>query len=143
MSARKLRIFHKLQIAAHHLQKKADREIATVSELTTAQVAVLWILSKAENQTQRDVAEALGFNESALTAMIGRLVRLGYAEKKRDLNDRRAWAINLTGHGREELGLTSKPFKSVNTLIENEFTTVELENLADYLVRLNTALKDA
>lgn len=141
LSARKLRIFHKLQIAAHHLQKKADREIATVSELTTAQVAVLWILSKAENQTQKDVAVALGFNESALTAMIGRLVRLGYAEKKRGEKDRRAWAINLTTHGRKELSLTSTPFKSVNTTIEDEFTSEELETFAEYLVRLNAALK--
>lgn len=142
MSARNLRIFHKLQIAAHHLQKRADREIATVSELTTAQVAVLWVLSKVENQTQKDVATALGYNESALTAMIGRLARLGYVEKQRDVKDRRAWAINLTPYGRETLGHTSVPFKTVNQLIENEFTTEELEHFADYLVRLNVALKE-
>ena len=62
-------------------------------------------------------------------------------EKKRDEKDRRAWAINLTTHGRKELSLTSMPFKSVNTTIENEFTSEELETFAEYLVRLNAALK--
>ena len=78
MSARKLRLYHTLQLVAHALQKVADREIGNCVDLTTAQAAVLSVLASGEGDTQRHVARALAVNESAVVAMVNRLLRLGY-----------------------------------------------------------------
>lgn len=139
MSARKTRVFHKLQLAAHALQKAADREIMAVTDLTTAQAAILSLLDTQEATTQRAIAAALGQNESAVTAMVNRLQRLGYLSRTRSSKDARIWELSITEEGRSALIDTRKPFGKINALIERELTDQEIERLADYLDRLRRA----
>lgn len=141
MSARKLRLFHRLQLAAHHIQKSADKEIKTAVDLTTSQAAVLSVLSNEEGHTQRDIAKALGQNESAVTAMVNRLLKAGYLNRKRNPADTRAWNLQLTSNGRAALKATQKPFSTINQIIENELSKEEVSQLADYLKRLSAAFK--
>lgn len=141
MSARKLRLFHRLQLAAHHVQKSADRAIASTIELTTSQAAVLSVLANGEGHTQRDVAKALGQNESAVTAMVNRLLKLGYLCRKRSPNDARAWNLQITAVGRTALEATRLPFSRINRIIEKELSKDEVEQLADYLERLSDAFR--
>ena len=68
MSASKSRLYHRLQLAAHRLQKSADRAVLAAAEITTAQAAVLMLVAGGAN-SQREVATQLGLNESAVTAM--------------------------------------------------------------------------
>jgi DNA-binding MarR family transcriptional regulator len=139
MSARKLRLYHALQLAAHGLQKIADREIAAQTDLTTAQAAVLSVIANGEGDTQREVAKALGVNESAVAAMVERLLRLGYLARRRSNVDARAWTLSIRAKGIAALTATKAPFKRVNAMLERELAPHELENLAAYLERLVAA----
>jgi DNA-binding MarR family transcriptional regulator len=142
MSASKLRIYHRLQLAAHRLQKAADRELLAAGGVTTAQAAVLAIVAGAGATTQRDVARQLGLNESAVTAMTARLMRAGLMERKRDEADARAWRVTVTREGRAVLKRIEEPFGRINRTLDSVADGDDLTRLAGMLTRIATAFAD-
>ena len=109
MSASKHRVYHKLQVASHRLQKAADRAIIAAAGITTAQAAVLSIVASEGSASQRSVARKLGLNESALTAMTTRLRNLGLLDRLPDEVDSRAWSLRLTAPARRGTGCSRAP----------------------------------
>lgn len=142
MTAQKTRLYHRLQIAAHRVQKAADRAVLAASAITTAQAAVLAVVSAAEPVAQRTVAEQLGLNESAVTAMVSRLMKLDLIERTRDESDARAWRLSLSRDGRQALRRIERPFREINAVIEAVLSPSEIVQLCDFLTRLGTAFDD-
>lgn len=99
MSAKKLRFYSRLQLAAHALKKISDRQLLDVAGVTTAQWSALVYVASAETVTQTSLAKELGLNDSAITAMVRRLVDLDFLERVRDEKDGRAWLLKLTKSG--------------------------------------------
>jgi DNA-binding MarR family transcriptional regulator len=141
MSASKLRLYHRLQLAAHRLQKSADRALLSAAEITTAQAAVLSLVARGA-VTQREVATQLGLNESAVTAMAQRLLGMGLLERVRDEADARAWQLRLSGDGRAALKRIEQPFKGINQTIETVLDPDEITHFADYLQRIAATFDD-
>ncbi len=131
--ASQLRIYHRIQLVAHRLQKAADRAALETAGITTAQAAVVAVLAAAGPCTQRTVAQRLGVNESAVTAMINRLLTLGFVERSRDPVDARAWRLRLTRSGRAAMKRVAEPFASINARLERALD-------ADALMRFAGAL---
>lgn len=136
MNASKLRVYYRLQVAAHALQKAADRVVSAAAELTTAQAAVLTIVAAGGAVTQREVAIALHLNESAVTAMVMRLVQRRLLERVRSQDDPRAWHLSLSKRGRAALGASRAAFATINRRIESQFSQREIARLVAYLNRL-------
>lgn len=107
MSAKKLRFYSRLQIAAHILKKRSDRRLLEVAGVTTAQMSALVIIESEETTTQTRLATELGLNDSAITAMVRRLIDLKLVARVRDDNDGRAWLLKLTKFGLEAVEATS------------------------------------
>ncbi|MGO9357473.1 MAG: MarR family winged helix-turn-helix transcriptional regulator [Xanthobacteraceae bacterium] len=139
MSASKARIYHRLQLAAHRIHKSADRAVLEAAAITTAQAALLAVVAASDAATQRGVADQLGLNESAVTAMVGRLLKLGLLERERDDTDARAWRLCVSGEGRAALKRIEKPFRQINQAIEAVLEPEEIARLADYLARIGKA----
>jgi MarR family transcriptional regulator, organic hydroperoxide resistance regulator len=139
MSASKLRIYHRLQLAAHRIQKAADRAVLQASGVTTAQAAVLAVVAANREATQRSVARQLGINESAVTAMVARLMDMRLIERVRDDEDARTWRLHLTAEGRAGLKKIEGPFRTINARLEAALDASELEHLSDYLGRIGEA----
>jgi DNA-binding MarR family transcriptional regulator len=139
MSAQKARLYHRLQIAAHRIQKAADRAVFDAAEVTTAQAAVLAVVALHEPAPQRRVADELGLNESAVTAMVGRLLKLGLLDRVRDDEDARAWKLSVSEDGRAAMKRIDKPFRGINETIEKTLSEREIALLADCLARLAVA----
>lgn len=142
MSASKTRVYHRLQLAAHRIQKSADRAVLAAAEITTAQAAVLALTSAGAPVTQREVATQLGVNESGMTAMVRRLLDMGLLERVRDEADARAWRLRPSDDGRAALKRIEPPFKRINQTIETVLKPDEIANLADYLKRIASAFDD-
>jgi DNA-binding MarR family transcriptional regulator len=142
MNANKLRLYHRLQVAAHAVRKAADRVVLEAAGVTTAQAAVLTIVAAGENVTQRDVAGALRLNESAVTAMVTRLAKLRLLERARSGTDSRAWRLCLTNAGQAALRASRGSFASINARIEGELSRQEIKQLASCLDRLSAAFQD-
>jgi DNA-binding MarR family transcriptional regulator len=141
MSASKSRLYHRLQLAAHRVQKSADRALLAAAEITTAQAAVLTLVARGA-VTQREVAAQLGLNESAVTAMAQRLLGMGLLERVRDEADARAWQLRLSSDGRATLKRIEQPFKGINQTIEGVLNAEEITRLADYLQRITSAFDE-
>jgi DNA-binding MarR family transcriptional regulator len=141
MSASKSRLYHRLQLAAHRLQKSADRAVLAAAEITTAQAAVLMLVTGGA-VSQREVATQLGLNESAVTAMARRLLGMGLLERVRDEADARAWQLRLSDGGRTALKRIDLPFKRINQTIESVLSPEEIAHFADYLRRMAAAFDD-
>lgn len=107
MTARKLRFYSRLQIAAHALKKASDRRLLEVAGVTTAQMSALAIVGSEETTTQTRLAKELGLNDSAITAMVRRLIDLKLVERVRDDSDGRAWSLKLTKFGSEAVKKTN------------------------------------
>jgi MarR family transcriptional regulator, organic hydroperoxide resistance regulator len=143
-SASKTRLYHRLQLAAHRVQKSADRAVLRAAKITTAQAAVLSVVVASERPvTQRVVADALGLNQSAVTAMTNRLLRMKLLERERDDADGRAWRLRLSEAGRAALRRIEQPFRRVNQTLEAALKPDEIARLADYLGRIGTAFDEA
>ena len=142
-SARELRLYHRLQLSAHAMAKHSDRHMQLAVGMSTAQVAVLSVVAAGASVPQRDVARALGVNESAVTGMVGRLERAGLLSRHRHARDGRSHALELTTEGRRALARSARAFASVNEAIEETLSSGEMAVVADALERLTAAFDGA
>lgn len=134
MSAHRHRLYFRLQRTAHILKKAADRRLMAAADITTAQAATLAVIAAEKNGvTQKHVAKTLGQNESAITAMVARLQKLGYAKRQRPPDDARAWVLKVTANGKEALDEMSDPFTDVNRRIDKALGDNSAEEIAAML----------
>ena len=139
MSARTTRLYSRLQQAAHAAMKAADRASLEAAGITTAQAAMLTVTQAGEPITQRSIADQLGLNESAVTQMTARLMKLGLIERTRDAEDARAWRLSLTGAGRAALERLRAPFARINAALDAALGDEDAAALAATLVRIAKA----
>ncbi|MFK8048375.1 MAG: MarR family winged helix-turn-helix transcriptional regulator [Halioglobus sp.] len=142
MSASSVKLYWRQQLAAHHMQKFADRELASVAKITTAQIGVLTVISNNKGINQKEVALALGLNESAVTAMVRRLASLDLVKSSASKNDGRAKILALTATGRAVQKNAKLPFDKINKIIESTLSAGEIELLAELLDRLKESFEE-
>jgi MarR family transcriptional regulator, organic hydroperoxide resistance regulator len=143
MSARSLRLYHRLQLAAHLMQKSADRSLRETVGLTTAQAAVLSVLTQQGEASQRDIAGALGLSEASITPMTRRLLELGLIVRRQNPEDGRAWIIQLTATGANASQMARGSLSSVNRTFDNALSEAEATALANGLNKLIAAIDGA
>ncbi len=134
--AKKLFIYHQLQLAAANLRAHADRSAIASAGVTGAQAGVLLAISAKPGSTQRAVARTLGQGESAFTTMVARLISAELVCRQRDQQDPRAWALTLTQKGEEALETIRKDLMEMNQMIAQVLSPQEQADLAQVLSRL-------
>lgn len=139
MSAAQHRLYHRLQLAAQRAKKAADRALVEGEGLTAAQGAVLAVIAAEGGPSQRGVADLLGLNESAMTAMIGRLLTLKVVERRASQEDARAWSLVLTPSGEAALLRIETAFAAINEELGSTLNAQDADRLADYLTRIEAA----
>lgn len=135
-SAAQHNLYWRLQLTAHFMQKRADRNLGSDAGITTAQTGVLAVIAKGQGVTQKDVAKALGLNESAVTAMVRRLIALDYVTRRKSDKDARAKILTLTDSGLAVRKNVRPPFRKINEEIASALSDSEMAQLSDYLERL-------
>lgn len=133
MSAHEERLYFLLQVAAHRLKTEADNALMDVAGLTTAQVAVLNLIASSEKVKQRDLARRLKQNESAITAMVARLMKADLVTRRRSETDARTWMLELTANGKKTLKRAEKPFKAINARLDEALGKKGAKELAKRL----------
>lgn len=143
MSAHRYRLYFRLQRTAHILKKAADRRLMEAAGITTAQAAALAVIAgERQGVSQKHVAETLGQNESAITAMVARLQKLGYAKRQRHPGDARAWVLRVTAKGKEALDAMTDPFRGVNRRLDKALGDNSAEEMAAMLDGIADAFRD-
>jgi DNA-binding MarR family transcriptional regulator len=97
------RLFFLLQRAAHQLRVAADRRCTAVAGVTSAQLGALFVVQERPGVSQQELAAELGQRESAITAMVARLVDAGLLTKRAHALQYRAMALHLSPAGTRAL----------------------------------------
>ncbi len=135
-SAGDVRLYMTLQKAAHTVKKAADQALLEAADLTTAQAAVLAVVHARKHVTQRQIADALGLNESAVTAMVRRLLARGLLVRERSQTDGRAWTLALSNTGENAVAAIRAPFQGINEKIDASLGYDDVRRLASMLTCL-------
>lgn len=130
------RLYSRLQIAAQQLRKVTDRQLVDVAGITAPQLGVLTRVAAAKELNQTSLARDLRLNDSAITAMVKRLVGLELVEKARSESDSRSWVLTLTAKGEKTIELASARMLSINQRIDEEFGPGGLDEFVAKLNRL-------
>ncbi|GIJ68856.1 MarR family winged helix-turn-helix transcriptional regulator [Virgisporangium ochraceum] len=133
------RVFLLLQQAAHRLRLWADRRSVDLAGVTTAQTGALFALHDAPRSTQRELAAALGQRESAVTAMVRRLLDAGLVERHPSPDDHRAHQLALTDYGVETLETVRPLVAEFNAMLRRVLGADGPRALADALRTLRDA----
>ena len=92
----------------HALEGNA-RAMARASNLSQAQLLVLYTLAKNGQEMPRDIARALGVGQATISTQIDKLELRGLVRRERRHSDRRAIWVILTDTGRALLDQTPDP----------------------------------
>jgi DNA-binding MarR family transcriptional regulator len=92
-----------------------------------------------EALTAGQIAEATGLSNSAVTALLDRLERQGFVERRRDQADRRRVTVVSTGKREQELAQAFQPLFQMTQEILSRYRTAELELLIGFMQQLGEA----
>lgn len=89
------------------IREKSNKLIETemsqngIEGIVTSHGDIIYALFKNERMTMAEIANKIGRDKSTVTALIDKLVKLGYVIKERDTEDTRVVYVTLTKKGYE------------------------------------------
>jgi DNA-binding MarR family transcriptional regulator len=125
------RLFMRTQLAAHLVRSVADRRCKDELGVSAAQLGVLFTVVARPHSTQRDVAAALGLQETALVRLVGRMVDDGFLE--REHADGRSYALTVTPRGADAASRARPLVAEVERRLSEGFTDAELDVVERFL----------
>jgi len=140
-----IQAFAKLLRAHAFIVRGLDRELVAVHGLTINDYEVLIRLSRAPDRSMRrvDLAQQVLLTPSGITRLLDGLQRCGYVEKAGCDSDARVVYARLTDVGLEKLEDASRDhFANIQNLFSERFSDEELEQLRDFLERLQPEASD-
>ena len=127
------RFFYLLSHARHRVHKHTDRICQQELGISVAQLGLLFVVTSQPGQQERTLASSLGYNESAITALLRRMEEAGLVERRPDPDDSRVKRIFATTHG-EALAKKARPLlDEFNAKLDEGFTPEELDVAARFL----------
>lgn len=100
------------------------------SDLTLRQVLYMETISRLGHPSFGELAEALGIKRPSVTALVGKLIRLGYVQKAQDDEDRRSFHIIPTPKGEQFTHIHQKIHERVVQLLTDRLSEDEITQLA-------------
>lgn len=104
--------------------------------LNPADLKCLEIARREPDVTAGRIAELTAMSTSAVTAMLDRLEKRGFVERRRDAADRRRVFVHSTGQHERELGEVFAPLGALTAAAMAELSEAELAVIAGFLRRL-------
>jgi DNA-binding MarR family transcriptional regulator len=132
----KLKVFHKIQIAHSALFRAADHRTRNQIGLTTSQLAVLFILSRADGQPITDISKTLAMGKSSLTGLVDRMCTKGLVRRSPSQADGRVINIYLEQSGRQVLEQGARETSQFNSALLAPFSVEEQDTIERFLTHL-------
>ncbi len=118
-------------LAAGAVRTASDRDAIATTGLTSAQLRLLLLIAAAPGCRQRQVAEALGVRESAVTALLTRIRALDLVLRVR--TDGRSFGLHLTEAGHALVRSARAHVSVLEASLAEGFDDTELEVISRYL----------
>ena len=125
---------------ARNMKKQLETKIK-IYDITTSQWAVLKVLSEEDNLTQAEVAEKLAADRATTGAVIDKLINKKLVYRNQCENDRRANRVRISDYGQDLAEKICCEAVKCNSRALGGFNDDEIEQLFDYIQRINNNLK--
>jgi len=97
---------------------------------------ILVALLKAEKLTMKELAEKIDKDKSTVTALVDKLIKQGYVEKTRDIEDNRVVFVTLTENGKALKPMFDKISKDLLSIVYKDIPQDEREVLINTLKKI-------
>lgn len=97
---------------------------------------ILSALLKHERLTMKELADKIGRDKSTVTVLVDKLIKQGYVEKTRDIEDNRVVFVSLTEKGRELKPMFDAISKDLISTVYKGISENEKEELIETLTKI-------
>jgi DNA-binding MarR family transcriptional regulator len=97
---------------------------------------ILVALLKAERLTMKELAEKIDKDKSTVTALVDKLIKLGYVEKTRDIEDSRVVFVTLTRSGKALKPMFDTISEELLSVVYKDIQQSEKEELINTLTKI-------
>lgn len=122
------------QVGAHAAMRFTER-IGEL-DLTPPQVGLLRLVASRPGQSQQALAKQLGTPATRLVPLVDGLEKRGLIERRRNAEDRRLYALELSEDGRVLMGRVAQAAASHDRTITAVLTDDERDTLRDLLAKI-------
>jgi DNA-binding MarR family transcriptional regulator len=137
-SDRRATLTEAISLAIRRSQNRADAYDEAVCEavgINRTDLRCLDIIEQEGEVTAGRLAERAGLTTGAMTTVLDRLERAGFARRVRDAADRRRVLVEVTDKARREVWPYYEPLAELGTELASHYSDDELAVLLDYLER--------
>ncbi|AGK99440.1 MarR family winged helix-turn-helix transcriptional regulator [Clostridium pasteurianum] len=97
---------------------------------------ILVSLLKIEKLTMKELAEKIDKDKSTVTALVDKLIKQGYVEKTRDIEDNRVVFVTLTEKGKELKPMFNAISQELLSIVYKDISQNEKEDLLKTLTKI-------
>jgi DNA-binding MarR family transcriptional regulator len=119
------------------IQTQTQHLLAQNSDLSVVHFRILLRLRQAGTQNVQGISELLGANRSLVSRALPDLRDRGWIELVKSETDKRQILVRLTEEGERVVDQHGGPIKARYDAIQSAFTAEELDQLVDFLDRLD------
>jgi DNA-binding MarR family transcriptional regulator len=126
------------------IREKSNRFIVSemskhgINNIATSHGDIIYSLLMKPRLTMAEIADKIGKDKSTVTALVDKLVRLGYVTKERDSEDTRVVSVSLTQKGTQLRPIFDTISKEVLDLLYFGISENEKEELIRILNKINS-----
>ena len=120
-----------------------SQDIAARLGVNSTDLECLGVIAEGEPVTAGDLAKATGLTSGAITGVVDRLVRAGFASRERDAADRRKVFVRALPAGLARARPLFEPMRQRMEAALNAYSDAELEFLLHFLDRSLAAARAA
>ena len=129
----KPQLYHLLQLAAQRARKHADQAGVAAAGVTATQGGVLFVIEGSPGVSQRELARALGQQETAVPTMVSRLLAAGLVTRALRADNTRISSLHLSEKGTQALGKLRSGLDHINRHFEAALEPGDVDALAGAL----------
>lgn len=127
------RLFFLLNMAQHRMFKFADQGCEQQLGISVTQAAALLFIAKHEGCLQKDLSQALGLNNPAVTGLASRMEKKALILRQSCTQDGRATRLFLTDAGKDKLPEVFPLLQKINDMLTADFTEDEITVVIRFL----------
>jgi DNA-binding MarR family transcriptional regulator len=138
VSSRKRKVFEELIDEVRRSQTATDRfdqAVADALGINRTDMRCIDVVDREGPVTAGRLAEAMGMTTAAITTVLDRLERAGFARRVRDTADRRRVLVELSPEARERANAFYLPHAELSERLFHRYTQAEMELLLEFVRR--------
>lgn len=125
-----------LMMRSAHLLKYQTISLLERFDMNMGQAAILFILSRYGNLTQRQLSGRAGITPPSMTVALRKMEEKGLVKKEPDPNDQRKTRIHLTDTGRSRIEDLKQLFRKTEEIMLQDFREEEKLLLRRFLMQI-------